>query len=106
MIDNVITREDFTVQVQSELADLLKSANAEYAEELQSLSIQFAGQYYQYLNGTAEADRKRAEDNIRHIRATLTHISARMGLDVTDRLIKICTTVLSIAAAAAIRAII
>lgn len=106
MIENVITREDFIAMVQAELGELLKSADAEYAEKLQSLSIQFAEQYYKVLNGTTESDRKRAEDNIRHIRATLAHISARMGLDVTDRLIKICSTVLTIAATAAVRAII
>lgn len=104
MIEQVISKEDFTAQIQAELSDLLKSAKKEYAADLQSLSLQFAEQYYRYLNATTEADRKRAEGNIRHIRATLAHISARMGLDVADRLIKICTTVLAIAATAAVRA--
>ncbi len=106
MIDNMITREDFISQVQAELADLLKSAKAEYAGDLQNLSVQFAGEYYKLLNATTESDRQRVEANIRHIKATLAHISARMGLDLTDRLIKICTTILTIAATAAIRAII
>ncbi len=106
MIDQVISKEEFSGLVKEELTGLLESASAEYAEPLQKLSLQFAEQYYRYLNGTTEADRKRSEANIRHIKATMAHISAGMGLDVTDRIIKICTTVLSIAAAAAVKAII
>ncbi len=106
MLDNIISRDDFAAQVQTELADLLKSTKAEYADDLKTLSGQFAEQYYKFLNATTAADCRRAEANIAHIKASLTHISARMGLDLTERLIKICMTVLTIAATAAIRAII
>ena len=106
MIEQIITQDAFAEQVQAELTDLLKSAGDEYAPELQALSLQFAEQYYRYLNGTTDADRRSAEANIRHIKAALTHISARMGLDLADRMIKICTTILTIAATAAVKAII
>jgi|GEM_PF-6267558 predicted chitinase len=106
MMEQVISKEHFIAQVKTELSGLLSSAKEEYTADLQALSLQFAEQYYQFLNGATETDRKRAEDNIRHIRAVMVHISARMGLDVAGRLISICTTVLTIAASAAVRAII
>lgn len=106
MIEQIITQDAFAEQVQTELAALLESTGDEYAPELQTLSLQFAEQYYRYLNGATDADRKSAEANIRHIKAALVHISARMGLDLADRIIKICTTVLTIAATAAVKAII
>ncbi len=106
MLDTIISKDEFAAQVQTELADLLASAKAEYAAELQDLASQFSSQYYKYLNAVTESDRKRAQANISHIKASLTHISARMGLDIADRLITICTTILTIAATAAIRAII
>ncbi len=76
MIEQIITQDAFAEQVQAELTDLLKSAGDEYAPELQTLSLQFAEQYYRYLNGATDADRRSAEANIRHIKAALTHISA------------------------------
>ena len=51
-------------------------------------------------------DKERAELNIRHIKASLTHISAAVNLDVTDRVIAVCEAILTIAISAAIRAII
>lgn len=106
MIEQLISKDEFIASVNRELTELISSAKEEYAGDLQKLSEEFAGQCFKLFNATTESDRKRAETNIRHIKASLTHISARMGLDVTDRLIKICTTILSIAAAAAIKAII
>lgn len=106
MIEQVISREDYIESIRSELVKLTAEAKAEYSAELSNLSALFADQYYKYLNATTESDRKRAETNIRHIKASLIHISARMGLNVTERLITICSTAFTIAAAAAIRAII
>lgn len=106
MIEQVITRDEFIESIRDELAALVAGAKAEYSAELSNLSALFADQYYKYLNATTEGDRKRAECNIRHVKAALAHISARMGLDLTERLIAICTTALTIAATAAIRAII
>ena len=106
MIEQVITKDNYVESIRAELAALVAEAGAEYSAELSNLSTLFADQYYKYLNATTDSDRKRAEANIRHVKASLSHISARMGLDVTDRLIAICTTALTIAATAAIRAII
>ncbi len=105
MLDQVITQEQFAEQVQAGLADMIKGAKAEYQPKLTELSKTFADQYFKYANATTEGDRKRAETNISHIKASLTHISAQMGLDVTDRLITICGWVLQAAVKAAIIAI-
>ncbi len=106
MIDHILSYDDFSAGVSKELADLLASAKAEYQPRLIELSGLFSEQVYKLLNATTDADRKRAESNICHIQSGLTHISAQLGLDVTERLIAICSAVLTIAAAAAIRAVI
>ncbi len=106
MLDTIISKDDFVEHVQIELCGLLESAPGEYGEDLQDLAVQFTGQYYKYLNATDESEQKRAQANISHIKAALAHISARIGLDIMERIIKICSTVLSIAVAAAIKAII
>ncbi len=106
MIDTIISKSEFTTQVQIELAGLLASAKAEYVPLLEDLSARFTEQYYNYWNAATESDRVSAENNIRHIKAAMAHISARMGLNLMERLLAICTTVLNIAATAAIRAII
>ena len=106
MIQQVITKKDFMAEVESELNKLLKSAKEEYAEGLKLISLQLAEQHYKFMNATTEMDKSRAEANIAHLRATLSHISAAVNLDLVDRLITISATVITIAATAALKAII
>ena len=106
MLQDTITQQDFVAAVETEVRKLADSVKEEYAGTIQLLSAQFAEQYYKYLNGTTQSDKERAELNIRHIKASLTHISAAVNLDVTDRIISVCEAILTIAISAAIRAII
>ena len=106
MIQDAITRQDFVAAVEHEVKALADSVKEEYAGTIQLLSAQFAEQYFKYLSGTTQSDKERAELNIRHIKASLTHISAAVNLDVTDRIISVCEAILTIAISAAIRAII
>ena len=106
MLQDAITRQDFVAAVEVEVKKLADSVSEEYAGTIQLLSAQFAEQYFKYLNGTTQSDKERAELNIRHIKASLTHISAAVNLDVTDRIISVCEAILTIAISAAIRAII
>lgn len=106
MIQDTITRQDFVAAVETEVRKLADSVREEYAGTIQLLSAQFAEQYYKYMNSVTQSDKERAEQNIRHIKASLAHISAAVNLDVTDRVISVCEAILTIAISAAIRAII
>lgn len=106
MIEQIISKKDFIIEVEKELDDLLKSAKNEYAENLKLIGLQLAEQHYKFMNATTEGDKERAIANIAHLKATLSHIAAAVNLDFTDRLIKISAAVITIAAVAALKAII
>lgn len=106
MLQDAIDKQDFVDAVENEMKKLADSVKEEYAGTIQLLSAQFAEQYFKYLNSVTTSDKERAELNIRHIKASLTHISAAVNLDVTDRVIAVCDAILTIAISAAIRAII
>lgn len=106
MLQDAIDKQDFVAAVEVEVKKLADSVKEEYAGTIQLLSAQFAEQYYKYLNSVTTSDKERAELNIRHIKASLTHISAAVNLDITDRIISVCEAILTIAISAAIRTII
>ena len=85
MIEQIISKKDFIIEVEKELDDLLESAKNEYAENLKLIGLQLAEQHYKFMNATTEGDKERA--NIAHLKATLSHIAAAVNLDFTDRLI-------------------
>ena len=106
MIQQVISKKEFMAEVEKELDKLLKSAKEEHQDSLKLIGLQLAEQHFKFMNATTEMDRTRAEDNIAHLRATLSHISASINLDLVERLIAISATVITITTTAALKAII
>lgn len=106
MINQITSYDEYVSAMSAEVEELLKQVNDGYRQDAELLAKRFTMESYKLLNATTEMDVARAKANLRHIKASLTHIGAMIGLDLTDRLIAITGVVLSIAIRAAIKAII
>lgn len=106
MINQITSYDEYVSAMSTEVETLLKQVDNDYRQDAELLAKRFTMESYKLLNATTTMDVERASDNLRHIKASLTHIGAMIGLDLTDRLIAITGVVLSIAISAAIKAII
>lgn len=106
MINQITSYDEYVSAMSAEVEELLKQVNDGYRQDAELLAKRFTMESYKLLNATTEMDVARASDNLSHIKASMTHIGASIGLDLADRLIAIAGAVVGIAIRATIKAII
>ena len=106
MFKELISKKEFIGSVEAELKALVKTVKTDYRATVDLLSKEFTEQSYELLNATTEEEAEKARRNIAHIKASLAHISARISMDLSERLIAITSIAITVAVTAAIKAII
>lgn len=106
MKKDVIEYSEFMNAIKSEIYSLAKSVGDEYRADVDSLSTRFATESYKLINAKTDLEVGRACSNLSYIKASLSHISSQVNLDIADRLIVIIGVALSVLIRSAIKSVI